>query len=133
MRVLLAHPPLNASREVTPPLGLCTLSAWLRQQGHQVRILDLDLEVKGLPDGQDIYLKTQELRKRRDFLVFFDTHPDTLTTCIFNVGYERWRQDWEQPPASHHNRRSSHRSASKKDERSDGSRQIRICCQLHGF
>lgn len=55
MRVLLAHPPLNAAREVTPPLGLCTLAAWLTHQGHQVRILDLDLEVKGLPEGQDIY------------------------------------------------------------------------------
>jgi radical SAM superfamily enzyme YgiQ (UPF0313 family) len=57
MRVLLSHPPLNASREVTPPLGLCTLAAWLKHQGHEVRILDLDLEIKGRPDGQDIYLK----------------------------------------------------------------------------
>lgn len=55
MRVLLAHPPLNAAREVSPPLGLCTLAAWLRQQGHEVRILDLDFEVKGLPRGQDVY------------------------------------------------------------------------------
>ncbi len=55
MRVLLAHPPLNASREVTPPLGLCTLAAWLKHQGHQVRILDLDLEVKGLSNGQEVY------------------------------------------------------------------------------
>src|SRR2546423_11653534 len=56
MRVLLAHPPLNAAREVTPPLGLCTLAAWLKHQGHEVRILDLDLEIKGRPDGSDIYL-----------------------------------------------------------------------------
>ncbi len=56
MRVLLSHPPLNASREVTPPLGLCTLAAWLKHQGHEVRILDLDLEIKGRPDGQDKYL-----------------------------------------------------------------------------
>jgi len=56
MRVLLSHPPLNASREVTPPLGLCTLAAWLRHQGHEVRILDLDLEIKGRPDGQHTYL-----------------------------------------------------------------------------
>lgn len=55
MRVLLAHPPLNAAREVSPPLGLCTLAAWLRHQGHEVRILDLDLEVKGLPEGQGVY------------------------------------------------------------------------------
>jgi len=57
MRVLLAHPPLNASSEVTPPLGLCTLAAWLKSQGHQVRILDLDLEIKGRPDGQATYLR----------------------------------------------------------------------------
>src|SRR2546423_14240376 len=56
MRVLLAQPPLNVAREVSPPLGLCTLAAWLRHQGHEVRILDLDLEVKGLPAGQDVYL-----------------------------------------------------------------------------
>ncbi len=55
MRVLLAHPPLNSSREVTPPLGLCTLASWLKHQGHQVWILDLDLEVKGLSDAQDVY------------------------------------------------------------------------------
>ena len=56
MRVLLCHPPLNASREVTPPLGLCTLAAWLRSRGHEVRILDLDLEIKGRSDGSHIYL-----------------------------------------------------------------------------
>ena len=56
MRVLLVHPPLNASPEVTPPLGLCTLAVWLKHNGHQVRILDLDLEVKGLADGQESYL-----------------------------------------------------------------------------
>jgi radical SAM superfamily enzyme YgiQ (UPF0313 family) len=57
MRVLLAHPPLNASSEVTPPLGLCTLAAWLKSQNHEVRILDLDLEIKGRPDGQGTYLR----------------------------------------------------------------------------
>src|SRR4051812_39021398 len=56
MRVLLAHPPLNAGAEVTPPLGLCTLAGWLRHHEHEVRILDLDLEVKGRRDGQDAYL-----------------------------------------------------------------------------
>ena len=56
MRVLLLHPPLNASREVTPPLGLCTLAAWLRVNGHEARILDLDLEIKGDPDGANTYL-----------------------------------------------------------------------------
>lgn len=66
MRVLLAHPPLNASREVTPPLGLCTLAAWLESQGHQVRILDLDLEIKGRPDGQVTYLRLLD-NALRDF------------------------------------------------------------------
>jgi len=66
MRVLLAHPPLNAAREVSPPLGLCTLAAWLRYQGHEVRILDLDLEVKGLPEGQSVY-QSLLARSVRDF------------------------------------------------------------------
>lgn len=66
MRVLLAHPPLNASSEVTPPLGLCTLAAWLQSQGHQVRILDLDLEIKGRPDGQTTYLRLLD-KALRDF------------------------------------------------------------------
>lgn len=66
MRVLLAHPPLNASSEVTPPLGLCTLAAWLQSQGHQVRILDLDLEIKGRPDGQTTYLRLLD-NALRDF------------------------------------------------------------------
>jgi radical SAM superfamily enzyme YgiQ (UPF0313 family) len=56
MRVLLAHPPLNTVREISPPLGLCTLASWLQRQGHEVRILDLDLEVKGRPEGQEVYL-----------------------------------------------------------------------------
>src|SRR5262245_8020217 len=58
MNVLLAQPPLLPGTEVTPPLGLCTLAAWLLHRGHQVRIVDLDLEIKralaegdtGLPD-----------------------------------------------------------------------------------
>lgn len=66
MRVLLVHPPLSANREVTPPLGLCTLAAWLRGQGHEIRMLDLDLAVKGLPDGQDVYRRTL-VRELEDF------------------------------------------------------------------
>ena len=56
MRVLLVHPPLSTTAEVTPPLGLCTLAAYLRQQGHDLRILDLDLEIKGQSDGRQKYL-----------------------------------------------------------------------------
>jgi radical SAM superfamily enzyme YgiQ (UPF0313 family) len=49
MRVLLAQPPLLPGAEVTPPLGLCTLAAWLLGRGHQVHIVDLDLEMKAAP------------------------------------------------------------------------------------
>ena len=66
MRVLLVHPPLNGSREVTPPLGLCTLASWLKHQNHDVRILDLDLEVKGLPDGEAAYQRLLE-QSLRDY------------------------------------------------------------------
>lgn len=55
MRALLTQPPLSTSPETGPPLGLCTLAAWLIQKGHEVSILDLDLEVKGSPSGQEDY------------------------------------------------------------------------------
>ena len=55
MRVLLVHPPLSTTAEVTPPLGVCTLAAYLQQQGHELRILDLDLEIKGQSDGRQKY------------------------------------------------------------------------------
>jgi radical SAM superfamily enzyme YgiQ (UPF0313 family) len=46
MRVLLTQPPLLPLAEVTPPLGLTTLASWLIAQGHETRILDLDLDVR---------------------------------------------------------------------------------------
>lgn len=55
MRVLLAQPPLSTTPEVGPPLGLCTLAAWLIGKGHEVSVLDLDLAVKGSPAGQESY------------------------------------------------------------------------------
>ena len=55
MRVLLTQPPLSTNPEVSPPVGLCTLAAWLIHKGHEVSVLDLDLAVKGLPSGQEIY------------------------------------------------------------------------------
>jgi radical SAM superfamily enzyme YgiQ (UPF0313 family) len=55
VRALLTQPPLSTSPETGPPLGLCTLAAWLIQKGHEVSILDLDLEVKGSPSGQEDY------------------------------------------------------------------------------
>jgi radical SAM superfamily enzyme YgiQ (UPF0313 family) len=66
MRVLLVHPPLNAEREVTPPLGLCTLASWLRHKQHDVRIVDLDLESKGHPEREAWSLRLLE-RAVRDF------------------------------------------------------------------
>ena len=51
MRVLLAQPPLTLAREVIPPLGLCTLASWLIHLGHEVRIIELDLEIKSRANG----------------------------------------------------------------------------------
>ena len=44
MRILLAQPPLDVGSEAAPPLGLCTLAAFLNRRGDQVRICDLDLD-----------------------------------------------------------------------------------------
>ena len=66
MRVLLVHPPLNTSREVTPPLGLCTLASWLRHEGHELKIIDLDFEIKAHPDGEGACDSLLE-RALRDF------------------------------------------------------------------
>src|SRR5438552_8441626 len=46
MRVLLVNPPLSPSAEISPPLGLSVLASWLLHLGHDVRIVDLDLETK---------------------------------------------------------------------------------------
>ena len=53
MRVLLLQPPLLPAAEVTPPLGLTTLSSWLMARGHTTRILDLDLEVRERDSAAD--------------------------------------------------------------------------------
>ena len=50
MRVLLAQPPLLPAPEVMPPVGLCTLAAWLRAAGHDVHVADLDLECRARSD-----------------------------------------------------------------------------------
>lgn len=50
MRVLLVQPPLTTALEVTPPLGLCTLAAVLARAGHEIALLDLDLESKAYDD-----------------------------------------------------------------------------------
>jgi radical SAM superfamily enzyme YgiQ (UPF0313 family) len=65
LRVLLTQPPLSTHPEVCPPVGLCTLAAWLIHKGHEVSVLDLDLAVKGLPAGQEIYrdLLADEVRR----------------------------------------------------------------------
>jgi hypothetical protein len=53
MRVLLAQPPLQPGSHVTPPLGLCTLASWLQSLGHEIRILDLDLENKSASESPE--------------------------------------------------------------------------------
>jgi radical SAM superfamily enzyme YgiQ (UPF0313 family) len=50
VRLLLVNPPLSSGGgDVSPPLGLCSLAAWLRPRGHDVSILDLDLLPKHDP------------------------------------------------------------------------------------
>ena len=67
MRVLLTHPPLQPGRPVMPPLGLCTLASWLLAKGHEVRILDLDLEVKLAPGNPRETFRSAFLREVEDF------------------------------------------------------------------
>lgn len=45
MRFLLVNPPLAPTAEIAPPVGLCTLACTLLEEGHDVSILDLDLEL----------------------------------------------------------------------------------------
>ncbi len=71
MKLLLVQPPLAAAREVQPPLGLCMLAACARQHGHDVRILDLDLEGKLGASGGTDYLErfAAELERYRPAVV----------------------------------------------------------------
>jgi|GEM_PF-1238027 len=79
MRVLLTQPPLSVSPEVMPPLGLCTLASWLRAGGHEVRICDLDLEVK-LRDEHPNQIYTGLFLQAVD-----DFHPDVAGfTSMYN-------------------------------------------------
>jgi len=57
LRVLLAQSPLLPVGEVTPHVGLCTLASWLNHAGHEVRVLDLDLEIKGVDDPHRRYIE----------------------------------------------------------------------------
>jgi radical SAM superfamily enzyme YgiQ (UPF0313 family) len=45
MKVLFINPPLIPISEICPPVGLCTLAYWIKDK-HEVKILDLDLDVK---------------------------------------------------------------------------------------
>jgi radical SAM superfamily enzyme YgiQ (UPF0313 family) len=56
MKILFVHPPLNPGGEVTPPLGLCTLAAWLKYHGYSVSILDFDLELKAFEEKERFQL-----------------------------------------------------------------------------
>jgi prepilin-type N-terminal cleavage/methylation domain-containing protein/prepilin-type processing-associated H-X9-DG protein len=53
----------------------------------------------------DIYLKSHDLRKRRELLVFFDTHEDFIDTCDMHLAHDFNKQGWYSLPASRHNRR----------------------------
>jgi radical SAM superfamily enzyme YgiQ (UPF0313 family) len=56
MKVLLVNPPINYldTTDLAPPLGLLILAALARQAGHNVRVLDLNLEVLDHPRlGED--------------------------------------------------------------------------------
>lgn len=68
MRVLLTHPPLSPAGEVTPPLGLCTLASWLRHAGHEVRIVDLELEIKRPPEAANQTYIDLFVRQVKDFV-----------------------------------------------------------------
>jgi hypothetical protein len=58
MRILLTHPPLMPADVVLPPLGLCTLASWLLSLRHEVRILDLDLEICARESAEpEVYVK----------------------------------------------------------------------------
>jgi hypothetical protein len=67
MRVLLAQPPLQPGRQVTPALGLCTLASWMQSLGHEVRILDLDLEGKPASGRPEITWSNLFFRYVADF------------------------------------------------------------------
>jgi radical SAM superfamily enzyme YgiQ (UPF0313 family) len=57
MKLLLVQPPLTLADEVQPPLGLCVLAAYIRQHGHEVHVLDLDLEGKPGASEEAAYLE----------------------------------------------------------------------------
>ena len=67
MRTLLLQPPLSPASEVNPPVGLCTLAAWLQGQGHEVRILDLDLDVRKGDGSEHQQSVDMMLRQIADF------------------------------------------------------------------
>ncbi|HWW60248.1 MAG TPA: radical SAM protein, partial [Thermoanaerobaculia bacterium] len=46
MRVALVNPRLMSAATVQPPLALCTLAAHLVPGGHEIRLVDLDLETR---------------------------------------------------------------------------------------
>ena len=86
MRVLLAQPPLQPGREVTPPLGLCTLASWLRSSGYDVRILDLDLEGKSASEFSESFSHRLFAKYIADF------EPDVVgVTSMYNNSLQAQR------------------------------------------
>jgi radical SAM superfamily enzyme YgiQ (UPF0313 family) len=77
VRILLAQPPLSTSAEVTPPLGLATLAAYLTIERHEVVVCDLDLAGRAM-DGALSY--TERFRR-----VLSEAEPDVVgITSMYN-------------------------------------------------
>ncbi len=73
------QPPLSPGTEVNPPVSLCTLAGWLRHEGHDVRILDLDLDIQE-GDGSE-HERSVDLMMRQ----LTDFEPEMLAvTSMYN-------------------------------------------------
>jgi radical SAM superfamily enzyme YgiQ (UPF0313 family) len=86
MRILLIQPPIQDFYQTsirTQPIGLAYLAASLKNQGHEVEILDCQTETK-----KSIPIPT-ELSYLRDFYPFNDRSPFKLYT-----GYYHFGMDW---------------------------------------
>jgi radical SAM superfamily enzyme YgiQ (UPF0313 family) len=86
MKILLIQPPIQDFYQTsirTQPIGLAYLAASLKNQGHEVEILDCQTETK-----KSIPIPT-ELSYLRDFYPFNDRSPFKLYT-----GYYHFGMDW---------------------------------------
>jgi radical SAM superfamily enzyme YgiQ (UPF0313 family) len=79
LRILLVQPPLLPAGEVAPPVGLCTLASWLLPLGHEVAVVDLDLEARKLDDPNHQYFDIFARHMRN-----FSPHMVGLTSMYSN-------------------------------------------------